>query len=151
MADKCKLVRKCERAPRPFDDKSAARVCCYAIREGATWAGIQREARERGCLDKGEAQCDCARLQAIIKLYEAMTAAALVILAILIPATAVLSRAKVLNILRQMKLPKREMDALEDAAKKQKQIVDTRNSIEGNFRVLKDDPALKPGVIIREP
>ncbi len=79
MADKCKVVCNYHRERRGFTAKDAGRVVCYAREGGATWTEIKREAGKR-CGPIEETECDCARLEATLRL--AQTALALAVLAI---------------------------------------------------------------------
>lgn len=150
MGDSCKIVCNYHKQRRPYGAKDAGRIICYAREGGATWEQIKEAANER-CGPIEAEDCDCEKLKSIIKAYETMIAVALSLIALAIPVAAVLRIPAVIKVLNQLKLPAEAIKVIKKAPALEKLLTDGKNTLEAEFKVLKDDPALIPGIVIKEP
>jgi hypothetical protein len=136
---------------RKFTAKDAARIICYARNAGARWDEIKTEAQDRGCIEILE--CDCERMKNIIARYEALAAAAIALILLAIPvagAAGLIYRAGT-SLVKLKRVIEAEQKALGQAEKVERLLQDGYRTLQTEFRVLKDDPAIVPGVVIRAP
>lgn len=110
MADgpKCKIVCDYHTERRPFTAKDAGRVICYAVQDGASLREILNHAAQRCKVT--ELDCDCEKLQQIIRLAEGALAVAVAILIAMSPLRRIILQRLPNEIKR---LPKKEREAIE--------------------------------------
>lgn len=150
MGDSCKIVCNYHKQRRPYTARDAGRVICYAREGGATWEEVKKAANER-CGPIEVEDCDCEKLKSIIKAYETIMAVALSLVALAIPVASVLRIPAVIKILSQIKLPAEAIKVIKKAPTLEKLLTDGKNTLEAEFKILKDDPAIIPGIVIKEP